>query len=303
VWLCGAHSHKSALYHDLYVNINATNGLCWLITSAVDVDLDEVEESDKIEDGEYQLDANANQRRLRARDKISQVWPEPPHDENLETIIDDHLHVFVRLSGGKKGNITPTDIVLGIEVIDQKINEELDSLRGMVETFLKNPEPRTWNPPDSVTPSEREFLTNPRIPSYRNGNPSLLFHNLDLCRGRLCDDKEIEMIFGPAAHWHQYVIISCALNTSQHVQAGAFATHLTRAKPVACWKASRNTGDSTLLQLQMSPEFASEIYKTLWTMSLSVQNGGPTLKKSMQGNGLINKKSTVRLPLCNSGKS
>jgi hypothetical protein len=112
----------------------------------VDVPLDDVE--DKIEDGKYQLDANASQRRLRARDKISQIWPEPPRD---------HLHIFVRLPRGKKRAIAPTDIVLGIDVIDQKINEELDSLRGMVETFLKNPEPPTWNPPDSVTPSEREL--------------------------------------------------------------------------------------------------------------------------------------------------
>jgi len=145
-----------------------------------------------------------------------------------------------------------------IEVIEERINKELDSLRGMVETFLKNPEPRTWTPPDSVTQSNREFLTNLRIPSYHYGNPSLLFHNLDVC-----DDKEIEMIFGPGAHL--YVAINCTLNASQLVQAGAFATHRARAKPIACWKASRNAGDSTLLQFQMSPELASEIYKMPWT--------------------------------------
>jgi hypothetical protein len=27
-------SHKGALYHDLYVNINVRDGLCWLMTSA-----------------------------------------------------------------------------------------------------------------------------------------------------------------------------------------------------------------------------------------------------------------------------
>lgn len=83
-------------------------------------------------------------------------------------------------------------------------------------------------------------------------------------------DEEVEMIFGPRAH--QYVIINCALNTSQHIQAGAFATHLARAKPVACWKASQSTGDSTLLQLQMSTELASEIYNTPRTKSLSIRN-------------------------------
>jgi hypothetical protein len=173
----------------------------------------------KIEDGKYQLDLK-NQRRLRTREKVVEAWPEPP--------TDDQLHIFVRRPATSKSNITPTE--LDIEIIDQKIKEELDSLRGMVETFLKNPEPPTWNPPDSVTPSEREFLTNLRIPSYRSGNPSLLFHNLDVC-----DSKEIETKFGPSAH--QYVVINCALNSSQHVQAGAFATHLARAKLVACWKA------------------------------------------------------------------
>ena len=200
----------------------------------------------KIEDGKYQLDFN-NQRRLRIREKVVEVWPEPPPD--------NQLHILVRRPASSKRNITSTEVELGIEIIDQKIKEELDSLRGMVETFLKNPGPPTWNPPDSVTPSEREFLTNLRIPTYRYGNPSLLFHNLDEC-----DDKEIEMIFGPGPH--QYVVINCVLNTSQYVQAGTFATHLARAKPVACWKASRNTGDSTLLQLQIPPELASEIYKT-----------------------------------------
>jgi hypothetical protein len=206
----------------------------------------------KIVAGDYQLDPN-DQQQLWTTEKISYVWSEPPPD--------GHLHIFVRLPRSNERNITRTDLTLGVEVIDKIIKEELDSLRGMVETFLKNPEPRTWIPPDSVTLSDRDFLTSLRIPSYHNGNPSLLFHNLDVC-----DDKEIEMIFGSRAH--QYVVINCALNTSQHVQAGAFATHLAREKPVARWKASRNTGDSTLLQLQTSTELASEIYKTPWTMSV-----------------------------------
>jgi hypothetical protein len=99
----------------------------------------------------------------------------------------------------------------------------------MVETFLKNPEPPTWNPPDYVTPTEREFLTNLRIPSYIYGNPSLLFHNLDLC-----DAKEIEMIFGSSAH--QYVIINCASEDFftykqvhlQHIWLGQNPSHVGR---------------------------------------------------------------------------
>jgi hypothetical protein len=159
-------------------------------------------------------------------------------------LVDGHVHVIVVPPGYKKS--------LDIEAIDEKINKELDLVREVVETFLKNPEPRTWIPPDSVTPSNRQFLTNLRIPYYRNGDPSLLFHNLDVY-----DDKEIEMIFGPGAH--QYVVINCALNIPRHVQAGTFATHLARAKPVAFWKASQSTGDSTSLQSQISQELAFEI--------------------------------------------
>jgi hypothetical protein len=126
----------------------------------------------------------------------------------------NHLHIILELPSSKKGNVTPTD---DIEAVDEKTNKELDLLRGMVETFLKNPEPRTWIPPDSATLNKWEFLTKLRIPSYGNGNPSLLFHNLDVC-----DEKEIKIIFGPGAH--KYVVINYALNTSQHVQAGAFVT-------------------------------------------------------------------------------
>jgi hypothetical protein len=46
----------------------------------------------------------------------------------------------------------------GIKAIDQRIERELKSLRVVVETFLKNPEPPTWLPPGNATPSNREFL-------------------------------------------------------------------------------------------------------------------------------------------------
>ena len=176
------------------------------------------ETGEKIKAGEYW--PAPNDRELDAIEIISDIWERPP---------DRHLHVFVSIPGIKKGNIT--ELTLDIEAIDKKINEELESLRKVVKIFLKDPEPPTWNPPDFVPLSDRKFITNLRIPSYPNGSPSLLFHNLDEC-----DDREIEMIFGSYAH--QYVVINCALNTSQHVQAGVFATHLARAKPVACWKAS-----------------------------------------------------------------
>jgi hypothetical protein len=79
----------------------------------------------------------------------------------------------------------------------------------MITTFLKNPEPPTWVPPDYVTLSNRKFLESLEIPCYDNGNPSLLFHDL-----HVCDNDEIKEIFG--SHEHLYVVINCALNPSHH---------------------------------------------------------------------------------------
>jgi hypothetical protein len=195
---------------------------------------------------QYKLDVNdqRHQRRLWPDEKIFTVWPEPPPD--------GYLHLFVSNPGMM--NITPPESRLDIEAIDEKINRELNVIRGMIKAFLKNPEPRIWKPPEFASLSNQDFITDLRIPCYHNGNPSLLFHNLNVCG----HDKEIKMVFGSSEH--QYVVINCALNASQHVQAGSFATHLAQAKPVACWKASRNTGDSTLLQFQIPPKLASEIY-------------------------------------------
>jgi hypothetical protein len=117
----------------------------------------------------------------------------------------NHLYTRAAAARNKNSNITPQEPTFNIEVIDK----ELESLRGVVETFLKNPEPPTWVPPDYVTPSNREFLTNLRIPCYRNGNPSLLFHDLDVC-----DGNEIEKIFERGAPL--YVVINCALHSSHH---------------------------------------------------------------------------------------
>ncbi|KIM71364.1 hypothetical protein PILCRDRAFT_93899, partial [Piloderma croceum F 1598] len=111
--------------------------------------------------------------------QVSEVFTQSPSK--------DHLYIIVKRSAGEPSTTEPT---FDIEVIDKEIEKELKSLRGVVETFLKSPEPPTWVPPDYVTPSNREFLTNLRIPCYRNGNPSLLFHDLDVC-----DDNEIEKIF------------------------------------------------------------------------------------------------------------
>ncbi|KIL71414.1 hypothetical protein M378DRAFT_6158 [Amanita muscaria Koide BX008] len=86
--------------------------------------------------------------------------------------------------------VTQTEFTFGIEEIDQRIEEELKSLRVEVETFLKSPEPPTWVPPDYATPNNRKFLASLQIPSYRNGNPSLLFHDL-----HMCDGDEIKKIF------------------------------------------------------------------------------------------------------------
>lgn len=73
-----------------------------------------------------------------------------------------------------------------------------------------------------------EFLTKLQIPCYDDGNPSLLFHNLNVC-----DDDEINKIFG--SHKHLYVVSNCTLNPSsshhklhvhlQHIQIGQNSAH------------------------------------------------------------------------------
>jgi hypothetical protein len=90
-------------------------------------------------------------------------------------------------------------------MIDRRINRELESLRETIERFIRNPEPPVWIPPDYITDSSvRDFLTSLQIPMYQNGKPSLLFHNLSLC-----DDDQIEAIFG--SFNHVYVLIVCSL--------------------------------------------------------------------------------------------
>ena len=79
-------------------------------------------------------------------EKIFTLWPEPPPD--------DYLHVFVRIPGTKaKRNITPPEFKLDIEAIDEKIDKELDVIRGIIKAFLKNPELRTWKSPKFASPS------------------------------------------------------------------------------------------------------------------------------------------------------
>jgi hypothetical protein len=116
--------------------------------------------------------------------------------------------------------LTPT--LSTSEIIDERISKELKLLRVVVETFLKNPELPTRDPPDYATPRNREFLANLQIPTYRNGNPSLLFHNLEMC-----DGNKIEKTFEDFQPL--YVVITCALNPSHRK-----STHPDRAKHGAC---------------------------------------------------------------------
>ena len=58
------------------------------------------------------------------------------------------------MAGIEQGNqdmkqlITPTESAVGIDVIDEHIKQELQSLSMGIEAFLKNPEPQAWDPPD-----------------------------------------------------------------------------------------------------------------------------------------------------------
>ena len=113
------------------------------------------------------------------------------------------------VAGKAKRIITPSQRYYDINIIEKNINKELEFLRGKLETFLKNPGPLPWVPPDYVV-LNREFLTNLRLATYHNGNPSLLFHDLDAC-----DDDEIRKIFG-VDDQPLCAIITCPSNPSHH---------------------------------------------------------------------------------------
>ena len=101
--------------------------------------------------------------------------------------------------------ITPPQAEFDIDTINVKINKELEWLHNTIETFLKNPEPPAWIPPNNASSADCEFLNTLRIPAYANGKPSLLFHNLDVC-----DHEEVEKIFKPPAP-HMCIVINRVL--------------------------------------------------------------------------------------------
>lgn len=126
---------------------------------------------------------------------------------NMRRLVD-HLHTPV----AKRARIiTPTEHALDIVAVDKNIAEKLQPLRAVIELFLKNPEPPTWVPANSVKSDNCDFIASLKIPSYRNGHPSLLLHDLDVC-----DDKKITEIFGQSEPL--YVVINCygAVKPSYH---------------------------------------------------------------------------------------
>lgn len=78
---------------------------------------------------------------------------------------------------------TPT---FDIDVIDQQIKKELQSLQVVFEKFITNPEPPIWVSPDYATPINRE------VPPDCHGKPShdLHAHNVG----------EVKKYFGSIDH-------------------------------------------------------------------------------------------------------
>jgi hypothetical protein len=65
-----------------------------------------------------------------------------------------------------------------------------------IEMFLRNPNPPAWTSPKTIVdPDHRKFLNDLQIPTYENGNPSLLLHNLNKA-----DRLKVEDIFGDGRH-------------------------------------------------------------------------------------------------------
>jgi hypothetical protein len=112
------------------------------------------------------------------------------------------------LGGSRKTrNITPKNIVLPIETIKDYISKERNSIAKIINAFLKDPEPSIWIPPEYA--SNREYLASLRLPTYPNGSPSLLLHNLDAC-----DPVQVERL--SEGLYPLCVIITCASNHSHH---------------------------------------------------------------------------------------
>jgi len=150
--------------------------------------------------------------------------------------------------------ITPSNSTVKMDVVNEEIEEELKSLRPAVEAFLKNPESPIWIPPQHTMPDIQKFITELRIPTYPNRNPSLLLHGLDKC-----DGQKIKEVFDDGTP--MYVVIT-SLNFLSRTIAGVSATHLDRVKPGGSWKPSRNIGVSISLQLRMRMTLAFEICGT-----------------------------------------
>jgi hypothetical protein len=78
----------------------------------------------------------------------------------------------------------PSAQVLQIDAVQSEINGVLTSISPQIRSFLQNPELLKWQPPSSITDAlTLEFLQKLQIPTYRDGRPSLLFHNLHLGNG------------------------------------------------------------------------------------------------------------------------
>jgi hypothetical protein len=157
-------------------------------------------------------------------------------------------------------------LTFDINIIDQWIKEELQSLHVVVEEFIANPEPPIWVPPDNATPSNREFLTNLQIPRYRNGKPSLLLHDL-----YACNIDGIKKHFGSTDHL--FVVYYVCFEPFSRQAVGVLQTHPDQAKHGGYWKASRYTGVFISLWFQMAMALASETCRMSWKNSLKILIG------------------------------
>lgn len=116
----------------------------------VDVKYDEARE--KIKAPQFQ--STPTDEVLDESSRIYNEWPEPPPDDRINVVVSSPGP-----SGSGNRNNTPTGLTLGIGAIDEKINKELDSLRGLVKAFLENPEPRTSIPLGSDTHAEQPGIS------------------------------------------------------------------------------------------------------------------------------------------------
>jgi hypothetical protein len=98
------------------------------------------------------------------------------------TVIHSYMTAKLRagtISPSSSNSSNVSEVQTSLAQIEEKIEKISDKIRPRIEKFLQQPNPPAWIPPSAIVDANhRTFLTNLRIPTYEDGRPSLLLHEL-----------------------------------------------------------------------------------------------------------------------------